>query len=268
MWPHGTTSSEQLSVSHRQNVWNEWHQPNGGALGRGALCEVCACVCLSVHVRQRVRACVDEVYPSRQDVVCVDFAEWMVIVNSQKKKEGGVSPCVRVNVESVCVYVCVYARVHVCHNSPKWVSKSSLSVQVCPHVTAVRSRSRREDNRLLVPQVLCNCFFFLHANMLIQKIDQTQLGDKLKNKALSDTDPTRLWKATVEIFQEIFSHLVFRRRRWRALTSKHSRRSAGLRSGDREGRSIWFTSLPDLSNHLVTFSMSNEDGKIWFFFFI
>lgn len=108
MWPHGTTSSEQLSVSHRQNVWNEWHQPNGGALGRGALCEVCACVCLSVHVRQRVRACVDEVYPSRQDVVCVDFAEWMVIVNSQKKKEGGgVSVCESECWERVCVCVCL-----------------------------------------------------------------------------------------------------------------------------------------------------------------
>lgn len=63
----------------------------------------------------------------------------MVIVRGE-----GVSPRVRANagvcVGSVSVCAC---RVHVCVTSG--VRKSSLPVQVCPHVTAVRSRLRIPD---------------------------------------------------------------------------------------------------------------------------
>lgn len=58
---------------------------------------------------------------------------------------------------------------------------SSPPVQVCPHVTAVRSRSRREDDRILGPHLLCNFLFVSIASKNI--FAQTQLRDKLKGKA-------------------------------------------------------------------------------------
>lgn len=111
MRPHGTTSPEQLFRSHWQNVWNKWHQPNGGAIRRGALWEVCACVTQSGCVCVSVRARGTEwlwIKCSRADVVCVDFAEWMVIVYF--KRTGGGEGCAPVQ---------------------EWMSESSVSEDVC-----------------------------------------------------------------------------------------------------------------------------------------
>lgn len=80
-----------------------------GNKAKGALCEVC----VWVSAWAGVSVCAGEVYPNRQDALCVrcvDFVEWMVILSVQRR---------------VCVCLWERADVHVEHSSPKQQSASS-----------------------------------------------------------------------------------------------------------------------------------------------
>ena len=156
MWPHSTTSSEQLFLGHWQNMWNKWHQPNGRAIRRGALCEVCVCVCVFVCVC--VCVCVWEcvcgsvcvlikcTQADRTWCVWILLSEWWLCISKERgcppvwewMSEPSVS-------EGACVCACVLQQARV------WEKEQSVGSSMPPCDHSESWRLRREDDRLLGP---------------------------------------------------------------------------------------------------------------------
>lgn len=144
-----------------------------GNKAKGALCEVC----VWVSAWAGVSVCAGEVYPNRQDAVCVrcvDFVEWMVILSVQRR---------------VCVRVPVRER-----RRARWTQQPKTAVcqfkyaPMWPLWEVGRDRRTTEfwDRIFFVISFLCPSL------PKISLRSQTQLRDKLKGKV---HDPEGLWHA-------------------------------------------------------------------------
>lgn len=162
-----------------------------GNKAKGALCEVC----VWVSAWAGVSVCAGEVYPNRQDAVCarcVDFVEWMVILSVQRR---------------VCVRACEREQTCTLNTAAQ---NSSLPVQVCPHVTAVRSRLRREDDRILGPHLLCNFLFVSIASKNIFA-QSDSAARQIKGQSPWSRGSLTRWQTALSL--KICSLVVFRGRR-------------------------------------------------------